>query len=107
MVSALAEDGSIKNIRNRKYGGIFFYKVDRLFRNFHDYNRIEKILDAGYDFISATETIENTPTGKLLFRMLASFAIYETEKLSNRESATHLQNIIKKEFKKLGGHSVF
>lgn len=107
MVKALMNDISTKNIRNREYGGILFYKVDRLFRNFQDYNKIEKILDAGYDFISATETIENTPTGKLLFRMLASFAIYETEKLSNRESVTHLQNIIKKDFKKLGWHSVF
>jgi DNA invertase Pin-like site-specific DNA recombinase len=60
-----------------------------------------KLLDAGYEFISATETIENTPTGRLLFRMLSSFAVYESEKLSNRQSIAKIHNLILQKFDSL------
>ena len=60
-----------------------------------------RLLDGWYEFISATETIENTPTGRLLFRMLASFAVYESEKLSNRQSIAKIHNLILQNFESL------
>ncbi|MCP4523570.1 MAG: recombinase family protein [Candidatus Gracilibacteria bacterium] len=87
----------------RKYGGVYFFKIDRLSRNDKDFQKIFNLLDAGYIFKSATETIENTPTGRLLFRMLSSFAIFEVEKLSSRESVAQIHNILLKRFKNLGG----
>ncbi len=83
----------------REYGGIYFFKIDRLARNDWDFQKIFNLLDAWYIFKSATETIENTPTWRLLFRMLSSFAIFESEKLSSRESVANIHNIILKRFK--------
>ena len=90
-----------KNVDKRKYGWILFFKIDRLARNDKDFERLLRLLDAGYEFISATETIENTPTGRLLFRMLASFAVYESEKLSNRQSIAKIHNLILQNFDSL------
>lgn len=90
-----------KNVDKRKYWWILFFKIDRLARNDKDFERLLRLLDAGYEFISATETIENTPTGRLLFRMLASFAVYESEKLGNRQSIAKIHNLILQNFKSL------
>lgn len=90
-----------KNIENREYGWIYFFKIDRLSRNDWDFQKVFNLLDAWYLFKSATETIENTPTWRLLFRMLSSFAIFESEKLSSRESIAQLHNIILENFKSL------
>lgn len=90
-----------KNVDKRKYGWILFFKIDRLARNDKDFERLLRLLDGWYDFISATETIENTPTGRLLFRMLASFAVYESEKLSNRQSIAKIHNLILQNFESL------
>jgi len=90
-----------KNIDKRKYGWILFFKIDRLARNDKDFEKLLRLLDGWYEFISATETIENTPTGRLLFRMLASFAVYESEKLSNRQSIAKIHNLILQNFESL------
>ncbi len=90
-----------KNIDKRKYWWILFFKIDRLARNDKDFERLLRLLDAWYEFISATETIENTPTGRLLFRMLAWFAVYESEKLSNRQSIAKIHNLILQNFDSL------
>ncbi|MDD3263187.1 MAG: recombinase family protein [Candidatus Absconditabacteria bacterium] len=95
-----------KSVDKRKYGGILFFKIDRLARNDKDFERLLRLLDAGYEFISATETIENTPTGRLLFRMLSSFAVYESEKLSNRQSIAKIHNLILQKFDSLGGDMI-
>ena len=99
----ILEKDSKEPATKRQYEGVIFFKIDRLFRNFDDFHKVEKLMNAGYRFISATETIENTPTGRLLFRMLAGFAIYESDKLSNRESFTYIMNSLKNDFGKLGG----
>jgi DNA invertase Pin-like site-specific DNA recombinase len=91
---------------NRIYGWIYFFKIDRLARNDKDFQTIFNLLDAGYTFKSATETIENTPTWRLLFRMLSSFAIFESEKLSNRESIANIHNLMLKKFKSLWGSTI-
>lgn len=87
----------------RKYKGIFCFKIDRLARNDKDFVRLFKLLDAWYAFYSATETIEDTPTGRLLFRMLCSFAIFESEKLSNRISLAQLHHLLQEKFVNLWG----
>ena len=89
------------NLEFRKYWWVYFFKIDRLSRNDKDFQKIFNLLDAWYIFKSATETIENTPTWRLLFRMLSSFAIFEVEKLSSRESVAQIHNILLKRFKNL------
>lgn len=91
------------NVAKREYGGIFCFKIDRLARNDKDFVRLFKLLDAGYSFYSATETIEDTPTWRLLFRMLCSFAIFESEKLSNRISLAQLHHLLQEKFVNLWG----
>ena len=103
MMKKLEDDlkASGKNIDKRRYWWILFFKIDRLARNDKDFERLLRLLDGGYEFISGTETIENTPTGRLLFRMLASFAVYESEKLSNRQSIAKIHNLILEKFDSL------
>ena len=100
MVAALKKDSVLPETK-RQYGGIIFFKIDRLARNDKDFNTLLNLLDAWYAFISATETIENTPTWRLLFRMLASFAVFETEKLSSRQVMAKIHNIVNKRFASL------
>lgn len=97
MIRILFEDAK-KDIDNREFAWIYVFKLDRLSRNYGDFNKIEKLLDLGYTITSATESLENTPTGRLLFRMLSSFAIYESEKLSNRQTYTRISNIVQQKF---------
>lgn len=106
MIELLFED-SKNDIQNRKYSWIYVFKLDRFSRNYNDFNKWEKLLDLWYRIISATETIENTPTWRLLFRMLSSFAIYESEKLSNRQTFSRVSNIIQSNFKSLGLKLIF
>lgn len=89
---------SKKKLKDRKYWWIIFYKLDRISRNSEDFQRIESLLNEWYKFISCTETIENSPTGKLLFRMLSAFAIFESEKLSARMIISQIYSILKKDF---------
>ena len=99
-------DYSKKKTEEKIYWWILFFKIDRLARNDKDFEKLLKLLDSWYQFISATETIENTPTGRLLFRLLAWFAVYESEKLSSRISLSRIRSLIKKEFESLGGDIV-
>lgn len=100
MIDILKKDyNAYKNkLDQREYGGIIFFKIDRLARNDKDFNILFDLLDCWYIFLSATETIENTPTWRLLFRMLCSFAVYESEKLSSRISIARIHNIQKEKF---------
>lgn len=101
MISKLEVDSTLP-FDEQKYWWILIFKIDRLARNSKDFIRIEELLDKWYKIISYTETIENTPTGRLLFRMLCSFAIFESEKLSSRMSLTQISNILKWDYAKLG-----
>lgn len=102
MIQELSKD-SEKKVEERQYWGIFFFKIDRLARNYNDFVKLERLLDAGYKFISATETIENTYTGRLLFRMLSAFAIYESDKLSNRMSIAKIHSLLEGKLGSIGG----
>jgi len=87
MINKLEEDykANKKTPANKVFGWILFWKVDRLSRNYGDFEKIEKIFDWWYELISSTETMEATYTGRLLFRILSSFAIYESDKNSARQ----------------------
>lgn len=101
MMEKLEED-SIKPYKDREFGGVLFYKLDRLSRNSDDFYRIEKLVNKWYKFISATETIENTPNWRLMLRLLSSLSLYESEKSSNRKKISIIENIFEKQFGKLG-----
>lgn len=63
--------------------GILFYKIDRAARNLFDYVELER-LESEYNvpFYSVTQPTENTPSGRMQRRMLASMASFYTEQQS-------------------------
>lgn len=102
MIKILQEDlTNNKKPENRKYAWIICFKIDRLARNDKDFTVLMDLLKNWYEIISVTETIENTPTWRLLFRMLASFAVYESEKLSSRISFAQLQSLVSQRYDSL------
>jgi site-specific DNA recombinase len=63
--------------------GILFYKVDRAARNLFDYVELERLeVDFGVPFISVSQPTENTPSGRMQRRVLASMASFYTEQQS-------------------------
>lgn len=63
--------------------GILFYKIDRAVRNLRDLLLLEELESKyGIDFISITQPIENTPTGRMMRRQLATFAAFTTDQQS-------------------------
>jgi len=104
MQELIYDKNSNKKPEDRKYGWIICFKIDRLARNDKDFTILLELLKEWYEIKSATETIENTPTWRLLFRMLASFAVFESEKLGSRISLAQLHNLIAKNYKSLWGN---
>lgn len=100
MVKTLLDDAKLDK-KNCKYGWVYVFKIDRFARNSKDFAIWEELLGFWKKIISITETIENTPIGRLLFRMLSSFAIFESEKLSNRQSLSDIQNLARKNLRGL------
>ncbi len=72
----------IKEQRDIDY--VIVWKVDRFARNRRDdANMLFEIELAGARLISATENIDETPAGRLMHGMLASFAEYYSRNLAN------------------------
>jgi site-specific DNA recombinase len=72
----------IKEQRDIDY--VILWKVDRFARNRRDdANMLFEIELAGARLISATENIDQTPAGRLMHGMLASFAEYYSRNLAN------------------------
>jgi site-specific DNA recombinase len=72
----------IKDQRDVDY--VIVWKVDRFARNRRDdANMLFEIELAGARLISATENIDQTPAGRLMHGMLASFAEYYSRNLAN------------------------
>jgi site-specific DNA recombinase len=72
----------IKEQRDVDY--VIVWKVDRFARNRRDdANMLFEIEMAGARLISATENIDQTPAGRLMHGMLASFAEYYSRNLAN------------------------
>lgn len=66
-----------------EYDGILFYKIDRAARNLKDLVQLEE-LESDYDlpFIAITQPFQNTPTGRMARRTLATIAAFTTEQQS-------------------------
>lgn len=63
--------------------GILFYKIDRAARNLKDFMVLEEIESRyGLPFIAITQPVQNTPTGRMVRRTLATVAAYQTEQQS-------------------------
>ncbi len=63
---------------------VIVWKLDRLARNLRDYtNLVFEIESAGAKLISATENIDETPPGRLMQGILASFAEYYSRNLAH------------------------
>lgn len=63
--------------------GILFYKIDRAARNLKDFMLLEEIeAQYGLPFIAITQPVQNTPTGKMVRRTLATVAAFQTEQQS-------------------------
>lgn len=68
---------------HQELDGILFYKVDRAARNLRDLVLLEELeSDYGIEFISITQPTENTPTGRMVRRQLATMAAFYTEQQS-------------------------
>ena len=78
-----ADRPSLKECRNylRKGDSLVITKMDRLARSTYHLTQIaEELKDKGADLVVLDQNIDTTtPTGKLLFNMLASIAEFETE----------------------------
>ncbi|QGJ68645.1 Resolvase [Planctomycetales bacterium 10988] len=66
-----------------EYDGILFYKIDRAARNLKDFVELEE-LESRYSlpFIAITQPVQNTPTGRMVRRTLATMAAFQTEQQS-------------------------
>ncbi len=81
-----------KNYKN--VDSVIVYKIDRLSRNVKDYATILMALEElKIKFISATETVDKTPSGKLIGTIMASFAQFDNDVRSERVSSCMLEKI--------------
>ena len=65
------------------YDAMLFYKIDRAARNMKDLMLLEEIeKEYGLPFISVTQPVENTPTGRMIRRTLATIGAFQTEQMS-------------------------
>lgn len=72
-------------IKNQEIDYLIVYKLDRLSRNLLDYTTLISILSKyGIILKSATETIGESPEGKLMQNIIASFAQYDNDQRSQR-----------------------
>lgn len=63
--------------------GLLFYKFDRAARNLSDYMKLEELEDKyGLRFISTSQPVDDSPTGRMVCRMLANMAAFFTEQQS-------------------------
>ncbi len=73
----------LAHIEQTKVDYVIVHKVDRLARNRKDDVDINvRIVSAGAKLVSATENIDETPTGKLMHGMLSSFAEFYSNNLA-------------------------
>ena len=67
----------------KELDGILFYKIDRAARNLKDFMTLEEIeSEYGLPFIATTQPVQNTPTGRMVRRTLATVAAFQTEQQS-------------------------
>jgi site-specific DNA recombinase len=81
-------------LKNGQINYLLVYKLDRLSRNLLDYaNLISLLSKYGIILKSATETTGDTPEGKLMQNIIASFAQYDNDQRSNRTKSGMMQAV--------------
>ena len=66
-----------------EYDGLLFYKIDRAARNLKDFVELEELESKyGLPFIAITQPVQNTPSGRMMRRTLATMAAFQTEQQS-------------------------
>jgi len=76
----------LKDAKDKKFGLVLVYKIDRFSRNLKDLlNLVDELSVCGVAFKSATEPFDtSTSAGKLMFQQLGSFAEFERNRISER-----------------------
>ncbi|TWU08871.1 hypothetical protein CA54_41100 [Symmachiella macrocystis] len=75
----------IKYVKQHAAGldGVLFYKIDRAARNLFDYVELERLeSEHGVPFESVTQPSDNSPSGRMFRRSLATMASFQTEQQS-------------------------
>jgi DNA invertase Pin-like site-specific DNA recombinase len=92
----------IDEARQRKFGTLLVWKLDRLGRSLKDLiNTLDELGSLGIDFISYDNKIDtSTPTGKLVFQVIGAVAEFERDIISERVKAG--LNNAKRKGKRLG-----
>ena len=64
---------------------LLIYKIDRLSRDTSDYLVLKEFFDkAGVTIVSLTENIDNSPSGRVMEKIISSFAQYDNEVRAER-----------------------
>jgi site-specific DNA recombinase len=76
----------LKDAKQKKFGLVLVYKIDRFSRNLKDMlNLVDELFSYGVGFKSATEPFDSTTSaGKLMFQQLGSFAEFERNRIAER-----------------------
>ena len=79
----------LQSIRDGKYDGVLIYKLDRWARSLTELViNVDEITGKGKEFVVATQPIDTTnAAGKLFLQILAAFAEFEREIISERTKA--------------------
>lgn len=79
----------LEDARRGRFDVLVVWRADRLFRSMRDMVVTLEVLSAvGVDFVSVTEPFDTaSPTGKLLFHLVAAFAQFEREVMIERTIA--------------------
>jgi DNA invertase Pin-like site-specific DNA recombinase len=76
----------MEGLRKRKFDAVLVWRVDRFSRSLsHLVRSLDEFRDMGIDFISFKENMDTTtPTGKLMFSLISSFAEFERNIIKER-----------------------
>ena len=97
----------LKRVKRREYSRFIVFKLDRFSRSVLDTIRILNDFSKwGCDFVSVTEHIDmSTPVGRMQMQMLAMFAQFEREMISERTKAALAE--LKRKGRKIGRPAKF
>lgn len=88
-------ESMLKSLKNGHAQAVVVYKLDRLGRSVRDLLRIvDEFNNLNVEFISMNDSIDtSTPTGKLVFHVVAAFAEFERDVIVSRCAAGRQQAI--------------
>lgn len=97
----------LNNVKQKKFDGIIFFRLDRLTRNPRDlYALIDLFRDTGIDFISVRENLDSsTAIGRVVIGILGLLSAFERELTGERVKASCLARV--RQGKWVGGNVPF